>query len=149
MKKLLLASVFLIATPALAMPDSVGCYAVLYTPQHMARHPSQQLSSVRLRIMKALPKDRSFGDWSFKLDVIRRGGDDILTARGKCDDFTKKPGTLRCYIYDDGGRVIFRPHGADSLLYLNDTITMGKKELRPGKDGYVIKLEQLDDWVCK
>jgi hypothetical protein len=148
MKKLLLILVFLIATPAFTMPNPIGCYAVLHTPQYMAKHPNQKLSSVRLRIMKALPKDRSFGDWSFRLDVTRRGSDDILTARGKCDDFTKDGDVLRCYIYDDGGRVIFKPHGADSLLYINDTIIMGKNELQPGKDGDVIKLEQLDDWVC-
>ncbi|HJY84907.1 MAG TPA: hypothetical protein VKK81_27970 [Candidatus Binatia bacterium] len=159
MKKLLLASVCLVATPALAGIDPVGCYAVSQTPQYMAKHPNLQLSSVRFKVTKPTKDHRQFWAWSFWIDVIPRGSDEILSSSGGCDltresdKNPKLPTSLRCYLDPENqgsdSRVIFTPHGADSNLWWIDYLSFGTKKVGINNEGQTIKIEQLDDYVCE
>ena len=159
MKKLLLLTVaLLVATPALAKVakiDPVGCYAILFEKKYLDRHPQQQVESIRFQVKKA-PK-KSNWDWAFKFDLILKGKKYPMTMVGGCDltrDAEKGgPTSLRCYTDPqppDGGRVIFTPHGASSMLYLGtDPLVFGKQTVTFKKWDEQIQLEELDDWVCE
>lgn len=167
MKKLLLASVLLLATPALAADiDPVGCFGLL----QKGKNPT----SMRLLVEKAPKTERKFWNWSFRLDVRLLGRKDPLRATGNCDDprhYTsrKDPLSARCYVEpakkvgesSDNGVFYFTPHGADSKIEVSELemrsvnmrgipVGSGSEKVSFGKldDFKTFKLEEMDDWVC-
>jgi len=155
--KILLLTVALAAmsTPALAMPDPVGCFTHVEGPEDMVKHPKQLVTMVRLNIKKSAP--RSEWNWDFALHVILRGQDidvmnpDILKTTGGCMP-TRAPGSMRCYIapQPDGGRLIFTPRGREVTMYLDDqSITMGEKQVFLSKADDALKLNRANPSICK
>jgi hypothetical protein len=53
MNRIALAGVLLIlAVPAAAGPDALGCFTRTYDRAHLAQHPDQVVTAVRLRIYR-------------------------------------------------------------------------------------------------
>src|SRR6516162_318975 len=132
MKKLLLASVCLLSTPALALPNPIGCYAWVATPEYAAKHSNEQIAALRLSVEKVTKEDREGWNWSFWLDVMLRGSTDVLGNHGGCDE-TRAPGALRCYLDykfpgGGGGRVIFTP-GRKPNIFITDPIRTDNNKL--------------------
>ena len=148
MKKFPLAAVLLVATPAIADVNPVGCF--LYTDTKSGRDPTE----IRLSIANA-PRD---ANWVYRFDVNVVSADrkTKLTAHGGCDP-TRGPGAVRCYSsIDDGGRFLFFLRKWElsfqefAMSVAKDGKELGTKKVTFGKaddpDSFVLK--KLKDRDC-
>jgi hypothetical protein len=126
--------------------DASGCFTSVYDKAHLAKHPDQLVTSMRL----LLTDDLGF---RFALRVTLRGRDDALSGVGWCE--TRKWGGYICHIEDvkDSGSVRVVPRGNGVLLYLDDRILMfagdDSEYLSRGKDDDVFRLERVAERVCR
>src|SRR6266508_3978051 len=85
--------VLLLAVPATAGPDALGCFTRSYDRAHLAQHPDQLVSAIKLRIYRPPPgnPDKYWFLAQFKL----RGKDEILRTSGICNE---KASGVRCLV---------------------------------------------------
>lgn len=155
MNRIALAGVLLIlAVPATAGPDALGCFTRTYDRNHLARHPDQVVTAVKLRIYKPPPGETSV--YWFSVQFRLRGRDETLRTGGICTD---KASGLHCFVECDGGGVDVVPRARDAMMYLDrirvaacdqDLIEGGKtaQELTGGKDDRVFRLDRVADVAC-
>jgi hypothetical protein len=148
MKKILPILAVLIAASAVdAAPDvAPGCFGRTYDRAHLARHPDQLVTAMRLHLTPD-----SFGLW-----VWLRGRDDELSAGGKC---LQKPSGFFCRVgtHDraDNNGVRIASRGRDTVMvYVDDPILMyygidDTELLSPGKDDDVFRLDRVDARMCR
>lgn len=153
MKKFLLTSALLIALAASAHAEPLlGCFARVYDRQHLAQHPDQLITAVKLKIYPS-PLDRTL---SFAVQMQRRGEDKPLHNSGSCREEGSK---MTCGIDCDGG-------GVSVTRRSSSTILMGLVGIRmlscgdtaddengvyvtSGKDDRDFLLNHVDDAVCR
>jgi hypothetical protein len=156
MRKFLIAIGLLsvLAVPA-SGADALGCFTRVYDRAHLARHPDQLVTAVKLRI-KRPPPDNLSKYW-FDFEVRVRGKDKALHTSGICDE---KVSGMHCFVECDGGSVEISHRGGHVMMYLNDRIRVAEcgkelmddgsgEELRGGKDDRVFRLDRVNDAVCR
>src|SRR5260370_20173180 len=77
MNRIALAGVLLtLALPATAGPDALGCFTPTYDRAHLAQHPDQVATALKVRIYRPPPGNAD--KYLFLAAFARRGEDDTL-----------------------------------------------------------------------
>src|SRR5262249_39327502 len=98
MTKIALAGLLLIlAVPATAGPNALGCFTRSYDRGHLAQHPDQLVTAVKLRIFT--PPRGNLSKYWFVVQFGLRGRDEALVATGICNE---KARGLFCFLECDG-----------------------------------------------
>jgi hypothetical protein len=147
----------------------LGCFAHIYDKVHLAQHPDQIVTAVKLKIYPSPsdPSSRWFAIW-----IHRRGEYKALHNEGACNQ--DGPSTW-CYIECGGGGVRLTPRSNSIILMRlgiqppfgpngeaiqrDERITMTPcgttdnddgtgVEVTGGKDDHVFLLTRVDDTVC-
>ena len=139
--------------PATAAPEALGCFTRTYDRAHLARHPDQLVTAVKLRVYRPSPGEITRGNYWFLAQFSLRGSDEPLRASGLCDETAKG---LHCFVECDGGAVDVVPRARAAMMYL-DRIRAAKcgqevdgdgQELTGGKDDRVFRLDRVDSAPC-
>jgi len=141
----------ILAAPAIAGPDAFGCFTRNYDRTHLARHPDQLVTAVKLRIYR--PPAGELDKW-FLAQFRLRGKAETLRTSGICDE---KASGLHCFVACDGGGVDVVPRARDAMMHLDrvrvaacgeDYVNGAGQELTGGKDDRVFRLDRVDDAEC-
>ena len=152
-KRLFLTSVaaLFLATGAVRAETNVrGCFVRVYDKAHLAKHPDQIVTAVKLHIKK-WDDDESYFEYALKVKI--RGRNETLHTGGLCREGTSG---LRCWVECDGGGINVTPHSNYVIMYL-ERISMatcdkdpidGGEELSGGKDDRVFRLNRVNERAC-
>jgi hypothetical protein len=141
-----------VTLPAAAGPEALGCFTRTYDRAHLARHPDQLVTAVRLRVYRP-PPDTASTYW-FLAQFRLRGSDETLRTSGICDETAQG---LYCFVECDGGSVDVVPRARDALMYLNrisvarcgqEYVNGDGQDLTWGKDDRVFRLDRVDSAAC-
>ena len=142
-----------LTTTALADDLALGCFIRAYDKAHLARHPDQLVTAVKLRI-KRPPPDTGAQYW-FDFEARVRGRNDSLHTSGICNE---KAAGLHCFVECDGGGVDVVNRGDHVMMYLERIRVAacgeelkddgGGEELRRGKDDRVFRLDRVNARAC-
>src|SRR5262245_42418138 len=100
-KRLFLSSVavlFLATGAAHAETNALGCFVRMYDKAHLAKHPDQLVTAVKLHIRKW--KEEKYFEFALKVKV--RGRNETLHTGGLCH---KGKSGLSCSVECDGGGI--------------------------------------------
>jgi hypothetical protein len=146
-------ALLILAVPATAGPDALGCFTRTYDRAHLARHPEQVVTAVKLRIYRPPPGNSS--KYWFLAQFRLRGKDETLRTSGICNE---KASGLDCFVECDGGGVDVVPRAHDAMMYLDrirvgacgeDYVTgEGGQELTGGKDDRAFRLDRVGEAAC-
>ena len=171
-KRLLLSGIaaLLLATGTAHTETNVlGCFVRTYDKAHLAEHPDQLVTAVRLHIYHPPPDEARDATW-MKMEVKVRGRNVILTTSGICrkgeppDTWQRPhlkhlppPDALWCGVECDGGGIGVASHGDHAMMYLGG-IRMSVKsyscggesdeELLGNKDDHVFRLNRVNERDC-
>ena len=172
MKKMLLTgcAALLLATGAAdTETDVLGCFVRTYDEAHLAKHPDQLVTAVKLHIYHPPPDEARDATW-MKMEVKVRGRNVILTTSGICRK-EKPPNTwqrshlkhlpppdaLWCGVECDGGGIGVASRGDHAMMYLGG-IRMSVKSyscdgesdevLLGNKDDHVFRLDRVNERAC-
>ena len=147
----------------------LGCFARPYDKAHLAEHPDQTVTAVKLKIYASPPDPKTL--W-FYIQIRRRGEYKALHNKGVCE---QEASVLSCFIECDGGGVRITPRSNVTILMrlgiqpplgpngevikADERIRMtacgtqdeddgGGTEVTGGKDDHEFLLYQADDAVC-
>jgi hypothetical protein len=152
MKTLLLtglAALFLATATAHAETNALGCFARVYDKAHLAKHPDQLVTAVKLHIKK-WKDEKSF---EFALKVKVRGRNETLHTGGSCH---KGESGLSCSVECDGGGINVVPRADHAMMYVerirmarcdSDYVDSGE-DLSGGKDDRVFRLNRVGEREC-
>ena len=142
----------ILTLPAAAGHEALGCFTRSYDRAHLARHPDQLVTAVKLHVYRP-PRGITSKYWFLaKFDL--RGRDETLRTSGICDETAKG---LHCFVECDGGEVDVVPREHDALMYLDrinvakcgqDYVNEGGQELTGGKDDREFRLYRVDNAPC-
>ena len=140
---------FIVTVPAIAGSGALGCFTRIYDRAHLARHPDQLVTAVKLHIHKP-PRDSMSKYW-FLAQFKLRGRDETLRTSGICNE---KASGLHCFVECDGGGVDVVPRAREAMMYL-DRIRVAAcdgdeagEELTGGKDDLVFRPNRVENAVC-
>ena len=147
MNRIALAGLLLIlAVPATAGPDALGCFTRTYDRAHLAQH-NQVVTAVMLRIYRPPPGNAD--KYWFLAQFRLRGKDGSLRTNGICSE---KASGLRCLVECDGGGVDVVPGGRDATMHLDrisgPACEDSAQELTGSKDDRVFRLDRVNDAAC-
>jgi hypothetical protein len=93
-----------LSTPSMAADPALGCFTRTYDRAHLARHPAQLVTAVKLHIYR--PPPEGGGEYWFNAQFRLRGHDKALRTSGLCHEKvsaifppgrrTPPPSTGRC-----------------------------------------------------
>jgi hypothetical protein len=135
----------ILAVPATAGPDALGCFTRTYDRAHLAQHPDQVVTAVMLRIYRPPPGNAD--KYWFLAQFRLRGKDGTLRTNGICSE---KASGLRCLVECDGGGVVV-PRARDATMHLDrisgPACEDSGQELTD-KDDRVFRLDRVNDTTC-
>jgi hypothetical protein len=146
-KKLLpigIAALFLATGTAHTETDVLGCFVRTYDKVHLAEHPDQLVTAVKLRIYHPPPDVARDAGWPsaqdatwMRMEVKVRGRDVILTTGGVCrKEEPPNPHLLKrlppsdalwCSVECDGGGIGVASRGDHAMMYLGGIMMSVKK----------------------
>lgn len=138
------------------------CYARIYTPEHLAKHPKQKVTEIGFRLAYyRFPPDEFYPqgqrNYYFALTARRKGSARQLTARGECGP---NGNSIGCGVECDGGGVSVTRRPGDKILvslgkggWIRMTEGCGDEEenavnLEAGEDDREFLLSRLPDSAC-
>ena len=147
-----------VAVPAAAGPDALGCFTRTYDSAHLAQHPDQLITAVKLRIYMP-PPDPEYAPSSanvywFTAKFRLRGRSKTMHAGGVCRG---EASDLHCVVECDGGGVdlVIRNDRATMRLDRIRVVECGEvddetngEDLTGGKDDRVFRLDRVEPAVC-
>jgi hypothetical protein len=145
-----IAALFLATGAVRAETNVLGCFVRVYDKAHLAKHPDQIVTAVKLHIKK-WDDDESYFEYALKVKI--RGRNETLHTGGLCREGTSG---LRCWVECDGGGINVTPHSNHVIMYL-ERIRMatcdkdpidGGEELSGGKDDRVFRLNRVNERAC-
>jgi hypothetical protein len=148
-KALLTAALLVGTTMGSSAADLYGQYTRVYDRAHLASHPDQLVTAVKLRI-KRPPPDSGSKYW-FDLEVRVRGRNGLLKTTGLCRD---EASGLRCMVECDGGGIRVEPRGDHVMMRLErirmvtcdqdiENVMDGGEEVSGGKDDKLFRLYRV------
>jgi len=177
MKKLSLTSItalFLATGAANTETNTLGCFVRTYDKAHLAEHPDQLVTAIKLHIYHPPPNEAREATW-MKMEVKVRGRNVILTTSGICHKgeppetwqyqhlkYPPPPGSLWCAVECDGGGIGVASRGDHTMMYLGGIMVNIKKEyqscsgetaesieeLLGNKDDHVFRLNRVNEREC-
>jgi hypothetical protein len=159
LKKLILtgiAALFLATGAAHTETNVLGCFVRTYDKAHLARHPDQLVTAVKLHIYHPPPgvgtpplkeAEAKNATW-MKMEVKVRGRDVILTIGAICHKGAAPATgwTFACSVDCDGGGIGVVSRDDHAMMYL-DRIRMGVKSYSCGDESTEDLLGNKDDRV--
>jgi hypothetical protein len=130
----------------------LGCFVRIYTGTHLANHPDQIVTVVKLSIKKVAR--RVYYDYDFTLQMKLRGRTKILETAGYCKN--EGPG-IKCQVECDGGGIYVAPHAGHAMMFLDrirmsvcgkDYVLDGGEDISGGKDDRKFLLDRVDGALC-
>jgi len=159
------AALSVLGASAAAEPDVLGCFTRTYNRAHLARHPDQLVTAVKLHIYNGEGcRDVQSCPW-FNAQFRVRGESKPLLTTGVCSKgfrmfvrnaVTPSGSGWSCIVECDGGGVNIVPRARDMMMYLDriSVATCGTdfiddaRGLTGGKDDRVFSLDRVDDAAC-
>jgi hypothetical protein len=151
--------------------DVLGCFVRTYDKAHLAKHPDQLVTAVKLYIYHPPPDEARDATW-MKMEVKVRGRNVILTTSGICYKEEEPLNTwdsrylkhlppkdaLRCRVECDGGSIAVASRGDHAMMHLGG-IRMSVKSYSCGgepddevllgnKDDQVFRLNRVNEREC-
>jgi hypothetical protein len=179
MKKLFLASVaalLLAIGAAHTETDVLGCFVRTYDKAHLAKHPDQLVTAVKLRIYHPSSDVARNAGWGnviptwMNMEVRVRGKNVVLTTSGICrreeppDTWQRPhlkhlppPDALWCGVECDGGGIGVASRGDHAMMYLGGIRVSLKgpscgdesdEVLYGNKDDHVFRLNRVNERKC-
>jgi hypothetical protein len=160
-----IAALSVLSASAAAEPDVLGCFTRTYNRAHLARHPDQLITAVKLHIYESADCQESQSCPWFNVQFKVRGESKPLLTTGLCrkgfgmfvrNAVTPSGSGWMCHVECDGGGVNIVPRARDAMMYLDrisvatcggDLIDDGR-ELTGGKDDRVFRLDRVDAVAC-
>ena len=145
-----IAALFLATGAAHTETNALGCFARAYGKAHLAEHPDQLVTAVKLHIIK-WKEDEAYFEFALKVKV--RGRNETLHTGGLCRGGASG---LSCSVDCDGGGINVVPRGDHAMMYLErirmatcdtDYVDSGE-DLSGGKDDRVFRLNRVDAREC-
>lgn len=135
------------------IPD-VGCFVRTYDPAHLARHPNQLVTNVRLALRTS--SNTAKHRYAFALQLQMRGKKQTLKAEGLCAE--NGTARLHCFIECDGGGIELSVKSDRVMMYL-DRIRMAScgndingidtsSEVSGGLDDREFRLDRVGNHMC-
>ena len=133
------------------------CYARVYSPEHLKKHPRQQVTEVgfRLAYYRHEPDDffpKGQRNYYFAMLAKQRGSDRTLTAMGECSPDGDR---ISCGVECDGGGVTVSRRPSDRILISLDRIRMSAGcdeedavDVEGGADDREFLLSRVEDAAC-
>jgi hypothetical protein len=171
-----IAVLFLATGAAHTETDVLGCFVRTYDKAHLAEHPDQLVTAVKLRIYHPAPDVARDAGWApdeatwMNMLVKVRGRDVILTTSGICRKeeppdswqrpylkYPPPPGSLWCGVECDGGGIGVASRGDHAMMYLGGIRVSPKsyscdaasdEVLYGNKDDHVFRLNRVDEREC-
>jgi hypothetical protein len=129
--------------------NALGCFARVYDEAHLAKHPDQLVTAVKLHIRKWT--EEKYVEFALKVKV--RGRNETLHTGGLCQ---KGESGLSCSVDCDGGGINVVPRGDHAMMYVerirmatcdSDYVDSGE-DLSGGKDDRVFRLNRVNEREC-
>jgi hypothetical protein len=155
-------------------PKAYACFVRRYDAAHMAAHPQQKVTAMRLLITSEKMEDDKYLNYSFRLGVNFRDQPGDFDSSGDCgyappvrnadSDSGKDPGTntdidFPCNVDCDGGGIAVNlANGDNSLMVKLDRIRIWKgtdpddaplRSLQGGADDKVFRLDRASLDECR
>jgi hypothetical protein len=149
--------------------DVLGCFVRTYDKAHLAEHPDQLVTAVRLHIYHP-PPAKGLADTLMDLEVKVRGRNVTLTTSGICrreeppDTWQRPhlkhlppPDALWCGVECDGGGIGVASRGDHAMMYLGGIRVSLKgpscgdesdEVLYGNKDDHVFRLNRVNEREC-
>ena len=118
LKAYCIATVCLLLNCSSGIADAVpapGCFIRSYDRTHLAKHPNQLITNVRLAIRNR--RDASLYRYEFALRVQVRGKSKILGTEGTCKE--EGASRLHCSVECDGGGIDLSIREDEAMMYLD------------------------------
>jgi hypothetical protein len=129
---ILIVSATIVLFPAAAITETLrGCFTRTYSKTHLAQHPDQVVTTVKLRIYQA-PSDTNTS-W-FSIWIQRRGEYKALHSEGICG---QKGSMTSCFVECDGGGIRVAPRSQSTVL-----MKLGVQQPPFGPNGELIKQDE-------
>jgi hypothetical protein len=142
--------------PAAVTPDKVaGCFTRTYDRTHLAKHPDQIVTAVKLHLKKS--RNGPSYPYDFVLAFNVRGKNKTLRTEGICrEDAVGTAKGVKCRVECDGGGVNVVHRTSDLMMYLDkirvatcgDNVVEGGDVLYGGKDDREFRLDRVRDVMC-
>jgi len=127
-------AVFLATGTAHTETNMFGCFMRTYDKAHLAKHPDQLVTGVRLHIYPAPPETGSAATW-LKIEARVRGRDVTLTNSAVCREGEPSirpkyfpPDAKWCFVECDGGGVGVASRGDHIMMYLSEILMDVKRD---------------------
>jgi len=139
-----------------------ACFVRHYDPDHLARHPKQKVSAMKLLATAEIPSDQKTYNYSFRLGVKYRHRPGDFDSSGDCGhvvaEDTGKEIRLGCGVDCDGGGIDVALSKDDkSAIIRLDRITVWQRNkpdddaadaLLAGADDKIFRLDRADTREC-
>jgi hypothetical protein len=151
------------ASAQVAAYDALGCFTRTYDRTHLARHPDQIVTAVKLRIYK--PPPDGGGKYWFAVQFKLRGQNKVLHASGlsheNLEDVPSErrnvpANAIHLFVECDGGGIDIVPRARGAMMYLNriSVAACGEEfndgqEVTGGKDDRIFRLDRVNERNCK
>jgi hypothetical protein len=141
-----------LVSPVAAAENPLGCFVRNYDRAHLASHPHQRVTNVRL-LIKPAPRGQPHA-YEFSLQMKVRGNNQTLSTEGQCD---KRGAGLECMVECDGGGVNVSPRPGHVMMSLERIrmATCGNAEdenaieIEGGKDDRVFRIDRVNEAACR
>ena len=150
MTNLFLISATLVVLTGVAHASTAGCFARSYDRAHLAKHPDQTVTAVKLQLMN-INNTRH----DFKLTFNVRGSNKTLRSEGLC--LPDPRGGMKCIVECDGGGVQLVHRANDVMMHLDwirvtsscdENPVEDGQTLSGGKDDRDFRLDRVSDALC-
>jgi hypothetical protein len=139
-----------------------ACFVRHYDPDHLARHPKQKVSAMKLLMTAEIPSDEKTYNYSFRLGVRYRHRSGDFDSSGDCGHVVAEDAgheiRLGCGVDCDGGGIgVALSKDDNSAIVRPDRITVWQRNkpdddagdaLLAGADDKIFRLDRADTSAC-
>lgn len=154
----------LFAGPVGKTDKSYACFVRVYTAGHLARHPKQKVSRMKLLVTAEKAPSEGASGYSFRLGFKYRNRKGVFDSSGECrhaaveDNPVTKAPPLGCSVDCDGGGIgidVSKDNHAAIVSLERVRVWRNNKpdeeasySLDAGQDDHVFRLERVDNRQC-
>jgi hypothetical protein len=139
-----------------------ACFVRRYDPDHLARHPLQKVSAMKLLVSAEIPPEDATYTYSFRLGFKYRHRSGDFDSSGSCNHFVTEEGTREmrfgCGVDCDGGGInVAMSKDNKSAIVRLERITVwqnnkpdddARDSLVAGADDRIFRLDRTDTREC-
>lgn len=140
-----------------------ACFVRRYDPDHLARHPKQKVSAMKLLVLAEIPDDEKTLNYSFRLGVKYRHRSGDFDSSGYCNHFVPEDSgneiRFGCGVDCEGGgiNVALSKDDKSAIIRLeririwqnNKPDDEAEESLVAGADDKIFRLDRTDTRECE